>query len=190
MGAHFLVLRDEVDGQQQGAVVPLPGEFRSGAHRGRFSHSDGQLYVSGMQGWGSYTPDEGCFHRVRFTGESVQQPIGFHVHENGVAVTFSEPLDVSTVSDSGSHFAQVWNYRYGPGYGSPEFSTRHDGVRGHDRLSIARAHILPDQRTLFLLLPDLQPVNQLHLHLQSAPDVFHDFVRHSSQTRSTVCQLT
>ena len=174
MGAHFLVLRDEVDGQQQGAVVPLPGEFRSGAHRGRFSHSDGQLYVSGMQGWGSYTPDEGCFHRVRFTGETVQQPIGFHLHENGVAVTFSEPLDVGTVSDPGSHFAQVWSYRYGPGYGSPEFSTHHDGVRGHDRLTIAGAHILSDQRTLFLQLPDLQPVNQLHLHLQSAPDVFHD----------------
>ena len=41
-GRHMLVLRDEVDGQLQGAVVPLLGEFLSGAHRARFSPSDGQ----------------------------------------------------------------------------------------------------------------------------------------------------
>ena len=46
-GRRFLLLRDRVDGQPQGAVVPLPGEFVSGAHRGRFSPKDGQLYVSG-----------------------------------------------------------------------------------------------------------------------------------------------
>ncbi|MFM8891866.1 MAG: DUF6797 domain-containing protein, partial [Planctomycetia bacterium] len=34
--SHFLVLRDEVAGTWQGAVVPLVGDFRSGVHRGRF----------------------------------------------------------------------------------------------------------------------------------------------------------
>src|SRR5206468_719143 len=34
-GTAFLLLRDAVDGQPQGAVVPLPGEFASGVHRGR-----------------------------------------------------------------------------------------------------------------------------------------------------------
>ena len=66
-------------------------EFRSGVHRGRFHVGDGQLYVTGMQGWGSYTPDDGCFQRVRYTGGPVQLPTGFHVHENGIAITFSEP---------------------------------------------------------------------------------------------------
>src|SRR5207249_3607119 len=42
-GSHFLVLRDDVDGQAQGAIVPLVGEFLSGAHRGRFNPKDGQL---------------------------------------------------------------------------------------------------------------------------------------------------
>ncbi len=50
-GSHFLLLRDQVEGQVQGAVVQLAGEFSSGAHRGRFSPTDGQLYVSGMNGW-------------------------------------------------------------------------------------------------------------------------------------------
>ena len=53
----------QVDGQPQGAIVPLPGEFASGVHRGRMNPKDGQLYVSGMSGWGSYTPRDGCFQR-------------------------------------------------------------------------------------------------------------------------------
>lgn len=173
-GQHFLVLRDEVAGQLQGAVVPLPGEFRSGVHRGRFNPVDGQLYVSGMTGWGSYTPEDGCFQRVRYTGAKAQLPLGFHVYQNGVTVTFAEPLDRSLAEQSASHFAQVWNYRYSSGYGSPEFSTRHFGMPGHDRLEIRSAHVLPDGHTLFLELPALQPVNQLHLRIHSGAETAHD----------------
>jgi azurin len=174
MGSHFLVLRDEVDGQVQGAVVPLAGEFRSGVHRGRIHPTDGQLYVTGMQGWASYTPDDGCFHRLRFSGENVQVPTGFHVHENGIAITFSLPLEESVAASRNSHFAQCWNYRYGPGYGSAEFSTKHVGMRGHDTLLISSAQVLPDGHTLFIELPEIQPVNQLHLRVQSSPNQFHE----------------
>lgn len=173
-GSHFLVLRDEVDGQLQGIVVPLPGEFRSGAHRGRFSPTDGQLYVTGMQGWGSYTPDVGSFQRVRYTGEEVQLPVGIRMHENGVAITFSSPLDREVASRAASHFAQCWNYRYSAAYGSPEFSTRHIGMRAHDALQIAAAHVASDSKTLFLEIPDLQPVNQLHLRVQTSAGKFQD----------------
>ncbi len=173
-GSHFLILRDEVQGQVQGAIVPLAGEFQSGVHRGRFSPDDGQLYVTGMQGWGSYTPKDGCFQRVRFTGDAAQLPIGFHVHQNGVMIEFSEPLDKEVAGDATSHFAQCWNYRYSSGYGSPELSSRHVGVRGHDTLAIASAHVQRDGRTLFLQLPELQPVNQLHLRVQSNSGQFHD----------------
>src|SRR5206468_3811773 len=117
-GAHFLLLRDEVDGQAQGAIVPLPGEFLSGAHRGRFSPKDGQLYVSGMAGWGNYAVADGCLHRVRYTGGPVQLPTGFHVHENGIRITFTEPLERTAAGDAKNHFAQAWNYRYSAAYGS------------------------------------------------------------------------
>lgn len=173
-GAHFLVLRDEVDGQLQGAIVPLPGEFRSGAHRGRFNPVDGQLYVSGMAGWGSYTPDDGCFQRVRYTGEQAQLPVAFHAYENGISVTFAEAIDPAVAELPESHFAQVWNYRYSSAYGSPEFSTHHFGARGHDPLSIRRAHVSSDHRTLFIELPELQPVNQLHLRLRTNAGDAHD----------------
>ncbi len=173
-GSHFLILRDEVDGQLQGAVVPLPGSFAAGSHRGRFSPVDGQLYVTGMGGWGTYTPAVGCFERVRYVGGPVQLPVGIHVYENGVAVTFTQSIDTSIAENTQSHFAQVWNYRYSAAYGSPEYSTGHVGVIGHDALQIASAHILKDGRTLFLELPELQPVNQLHLRLHVDRGSGHD----------------
>jgi putative heme-binding domain-containing protein len=164
-GCHFLLLRDDVGGEAQGAITPLVGDFRSGAHRGKFSPRDGQLYISGMSGWGSYTPDDGCFQRVRYTGDAVQLPSAFHIHENGVLVKFTSPIDRPRVETSTQHFAQAWNYRYSPGYGSPELSPSHPGVAGHDYLEIAGVHAL-DDHTLFVELPDLQPVNQLHLMLE------------------------
>ena len=166
MGRHFLVLIDRAEGQMQGAVVPLVGDFRSGTHRGAFNPVDGQLYVSGMAGWGTYTPDDGCFQRVRYTGDRVQLPLGFHVHENGVTIKFAEPVDATISEVAANHFAQCWNYRYSAAYGSPEFSPMHPGTPGHDPLVIASAHVLPDGHTLFVEMPDIQPVNQLHLLLK------------------------
>lgn len=163
-GSHFLVLRDQVAGQWQGAVVPLVGDFRSGVHRGKFNPVDGQLYVSGLSGWGSYTPDDGCFQRVRFAGGPAQLPRSFHVHENGVLIGFTRPVDPKEVRDLSQQFAQVWNYRYSPAYGSQEFAPSHPGVVGHEVLSIAGIHVV-DENTIFVEMSDIQPVNQLHLLL-------------------------
>ncbi len=177
MASHFLVLRDEVAGQVQGAVVPLAGEFLSGAHRGRFHPIDRQLYVCGMGGWGNYSPDLGCFQRVRWNAKAAQDlqiPIGHRVHANGIAIQFAQPLDTAQAGRIDNHFAQCWNYRYSGAYGSPEYSTRHFGHPGHDVLEIAAAHVLDNGRTLFLELPDLQPVNQLHLRMNLGDEKGHD----------------
>jgi putative heme-binding domain-containing protein len=165
-GTAFLLLRDRVDGQPQGAVIPLPVEFRSGAHRARFRPQDGQLYVSGMAGWGTYTTDDGCFQRVRYAGGPVRLPGDLRVHANGVRIRFTDPLDPTIAARPDSHFAQAWNYRYSAAYGSLELSPRHPDTPGHDPIRITAAHVLDDGRTLFLEMPDLQPVNVLHLRLR------------------------
>jgi putative heme-binding domain-containing protein len=166
-GTHFLILRDKVDGVSQGAAVPLPGDFLSGTHRGRFNPKDGQLYATGMTGWGTYTPADSCFQRVRYTGGPVQLPLAFHTHENGVLLTFSRALDRDVAEQAKHQFSQAWNYHYSASYGSAELSPRHAGQPGHDVLAIRSAHVLADGRTLFLEIPDLQPVNQLHLQIST-----------------------
>lgn len=163
--AYFLVLRDEVEGQPQGAVVPLVGDFRAGVHRGRFAPHDCQLYVSGMNGWQSYSVDDDCFQRVRYVGGLVQQPVRIRVRRNGVQLGFTAPLDGIVAGDATNHFAQCWNYRYGPAYGSAEFSPTHYGTPGHDPLTIKSATVSSVWQSLFLEIPDIQPVSQLHLHV-------------------------
>lgn len=173
-GTHFLLLRDEVDGQLQGGVVPMRGEFLSGAHRARFHPIDGQLYVSGMAGWGAYSVETGCFQRMRYTGTAAQMPVGFHVHENGIAVRFAEAIDRTVAENVQSHIVQAWNYRYSAAYGSPEFSTLHPGTKGHDVLTIVSAQVLEDGKTLFLEMPDLQPANQVYLRMYVGGERGHD----------------
>ncbi len=165
-GNAFLVLRQQVQGVWQGAAVPLPGDFKSGAHRGRFSPRDGHLYVSGMTGWGSYTPDDGCVQRLRYTGGPMHLPVAFEVRENGVLLTFSEKLD-AVAADPAQHFAQCWNYRYSAAYGSAEWSLRHPEQVGHDVLEITRAVVVGGEgRQLFLEMPQIQPAGQIHLVVQ------------------------
>ena len=59
----LLTLRETIDSRAQGAVVPLPVQFDSGAMRGRFHPRDGQLYVTGLKGWVSSAAQDGCFQR-------------------------------------------------------------------------------------------------------------------------------
>lgn len=172
-GAAFLVIRDSAY-PAQSAVVPLPGDFRSGAHRGRFHPIDGQLYVTGTAGWGTYTPDDGCFQRLRYAGPASHAPISFEARDNGVLLTFTDPLEATSATQPNAWFAQAWNYRYGPAYGSDEFSARHSGLAGHDVLPIASTHLLADGRSLFLEIPQLQPAHTLHLYSASVPLLSRD----------------
>lgn len=166
-GTAMMILRDQVGERWQGAAVPLPGEYRSGVHRAHLNPRDGLLYLTGMNGWGSYTPEAGCFQRLRYTGEDIQLPIGFHIHSNGVAIRFRKPINPKDAKDAAVHFAQCWNYRYSPGYGSKEYSVVHSPMIGHDCLPISAAHVLDQDKTLFLEIPDLQLCSQLHLRVIS-----------------------
>lgn len=173
-GAAFAVIRD---GRQPGqaAVVPLPGDFDSGAHRARFHPGDGQLWVTGCGGWGTYTPETGCFQRLRYTGKPLLAPVQFEARENGVILTFSAPLPADEVRDA-PWLAQAWNYRYGPAYGSDEYSVRHPDQAGHDVLAVTSVHLSGDGRQVFLEIPQLLPCDSLHLYSSVpqllSPDLF------------------
>ena len=172
---HFLVLRQKVDEVTQGAVVWLPGDFLSGVQEGRINPKDGQLYATGLYGWGCWGSADGCFQRVRYTGGAANLPVAFEAHENGVLLRFSDALG-SVAGEARSHFAQCWNYNYSAGYGSGEFSLRHPDVEGHDTLPVKAAHVLPDGKSLFLEIPLLTPANQVHLHVATTSKTFSDLI--------------
>lgn len=173
-GSAWLVMRQHVQGRWQGAAVRITGNFDAGPQCARFNARDGHLYVTGLQGWGSYTPRDGCFQRVRFTGGETPVPAAFETRDNGVLLRFHQPLDAKLAADASEHFAQCWNYRYSAAYGSPEYSVRHADAPGHDPLEIRSAQVLDDGRALFLEIPQIVPASQIHLHVRVTPERAHD----------------
>ncbi|MDI1315423.1 LamG-like jellyroll fold domain-containing protein [Prosthecobacter sp.] len=168
-GSAWLVMRQNVKGRWQAGAVKISGNFDSGPQCARFNPKDGHLYVNGMQGWGSYTPKDGCFQRVRFTGGEKPVPVGFEARDNGVLLRFNQPV---ANADAATCFAQCWNYRYGPQYGSPEYSVKYADTPGHDPLEVRSVHKLDGGKTLFLEIPQIVTASQIHLHVSTGHDIF------------------
>lgn len=166
--SYYLVQREIVNGVVQGGVVPLPGEFLSGACRLTFNAEDGCIYVAGTEGWQSYASKKGCLQRIRFdrsTGNALPLPTRIETRSNGLLVHCNAAIDPESVRLN-NVFCQQWNYLFSAGYGSPEYSVREEGRQGHDLVAAKSIHLLPDGRSVFVEIPQLHPVMQFHLHLR------------------------
>jgi len=174
-----------------GGSLELPLTFASGIHRGRMNPHDGQLYLTGLKGWVSSAVNDGCFQRVRYTGvdgrglkvEGQKQenplppspssapqpstldhqlfPIAMQTYRNGVALTFTGPLQREAAEDPSSYQLEAWNYKWSAAYGSPEYKPSAPGQVGRDEVEPQSATLLEDNRTVFIELPNLKPVDQL-----------------------------
>ena len=159
----MLVLRDAVDGMNQGAVVPLPVKLLSGPNRGSFNPKDGHLYIAGSTGWQTSAVKDGALQRVRLTAKPVRLPVAWHAHSNGLTLTFSQPLDRSAAEDAGSYAIRQWNYRYASAYGSKDWSVADPKKEGRDDVVVKSARLLPDGKSVFLETESLQPVMQMEI---------------------------
>jgi hypothetical protein len=159
----FQVLLDEADGQAQGGVIPFPQRFLSGIMRARFNPGDGQLYVLGMRGWQTSANREGCFQRVRYTGEPVHTVTRARATAEGLVLTFTNPLDPRSAGDARRYSAERWNYVRSAEYGSAEYSVASPGARGRDPVEIAGAELREDRRTVLLRIPGMAPVDMLRI---------------------------
>ena len=179
---HYLVLREEIGDGVQGGVMPLAGDFLSGAHRSRFNEYDGAVYFAGSDGWQSYARENGSLERLRHTGkgESLILPRSVETRENGLLLHFDEEIDPDSVTVKRA-FAEQWNYLYSGAYGSAEYSVKHPGSQGHDRVEILSLQLLQDGKSVFIEIPQLHPVMQFHLYLELktakgqafAPDLYY-----------------
>jgi hypothetical protein len=86
--------------------------------RGRFGPDDA-LYACGMFAWAGNATAPGGFHRLRrAAGKAAFVPMAVHAREGALRVTFSEPLDPSSIDRA--HVAlRVWKLRRSANYGSP-----------------------------------------------------------------------
>ena len=167
--SHYLVLREKIGDGVQGGIVPLAGDFLSGAHRLRFNEHDGHIYVAGTDGWQSYAKENGSLQRLRYVGGNLHLPTKVETRENGLIVRFNTKISPESVKLERA-FAEQWNYLYSGAYGSPEYSVKYPGQQGHDPVQIRSLHLIEDGTALFVEIPQLHPVMQFHLYLELESD--------------------
>jgi hypothetical protein len=166
--AIFQVLREEVGGVMQGGIVKLPATFASGAMRGRVNPRDGMLYVCGLRGWQTTAARDGCFQRLRYTGQPLDIVTGLRVRRDALEITVSTPLDPAFATDLGNWDVQWWNYRWTKSYGSDLYSVSDPGKslgkRGQLKGEVAplkSASLSADGKTVTLEVPGLAPAMQV-----------------------------
>jgi hypothetical protein len=157
------VMYDYVDGVPQGAVVRLPVQFPTGIMRGRFHPKTGDLYACGLVGWSSSQPIDGGFYRVRMTDAPLRLPVATRVVEDGIKLTFSDPLDPESAADYENWAVEQWNYQWTGNYGSAHYSVSNPRRKGQDEVEVLDVSLSDDGKTVFLELEDLQPVMQMKI---------------------------
>jgi hypothetical protein len=148
----------------QGGVVRFPLDFDSGIMRARFNPVDGQLYVCGLKGWQTRAAKDGIFQRVRYTGKPVNMPTEMHIQKDGIAITFTNPVDPSIATDSDNYNIEDWDYIWANIYGSPDLVPGTNlKKKGHETVDIDSLTLSPDHKTLTMKIPDIKPVMQMKI---------------------------
>ncbi len=108
---------DRVNGVLQGAVIPFidNGGLRRGINRMVFS-PDNELYIG--QTALSWAGDKGI-QKITWTGRTPMEVRDIHMVENGFSVTFTLPVDRSSL-DGLMKTVATWTYHYHKSYGSPK----------------------------------------------------------------------
>jgi putative heme-binding domain-containing protein len=149
-GKVFVVAQETIAGQVQGGMCELPiRPFPTGVIRGRFHPVDGQLYLCGLFGWASNQEYPGGFYRLRTTGKPMFLPVGLKARTKGMAITFTDPLDRASASDTTRYAVRTWGLKRSANYGSPHVNEAPSPV--------ASATLSADGRTVFLEIPGLEP---------------------------------
>lgn len=161
MGHMFLLLKESVDGMMQGAVTRFPLEFETGAMRGVFHPQTGQLYTCGLYGWAGNKTRAGGVYRVRYTGQPVRMANELHLVKDGIVMGFTDALSPDSATDPGNYDVKAWNYKWTVNYGSPDFKL--NGQEGRDTWAVTSATLSADHKRVFLKVPDVQRVMQLHV---------------------------
>jgi putative heme-binding domain-containing protein len=158
-GKIFVVPHETVNGQAQGGLcaLPLPA-FPTGVMRPRFHPADGHLYVCGMYAWAGSQTAPGGFYRVRYTGKPADLPVGLKAKAGRIELTFTDPLDPRAV-DAKDFDVKVWGLTRSKNYGSKHIDEK--------PLSVAKATVAEDGKTVRLELPDLAPTRGMEIKYRS-----------------------
>ncbi|MFK8113556.1 MAG: DUF6797 domain-containing protein [Rubripirellula sp.] len=161
-------MMQDVDGLLQAAIIKVPFDFRTGIMRARVNPADGQVYATGLQGWnggGRMGLRDNGIQRLRYTGKEYRIVSDCQVEADGLRVAFNFPLDADSATELGSYVAEHWNYHWRAEYGSDRYSPTTDKP-GVEKMNVESITLGSDGKSVKLNIPNLKPVNQVHLVLK------------------------
>ena len=161
------MMLQDIDGQDQAAIVRLKIDALTGIHRARINPADGQVYATGLNGWngnGRKGLSQGHIHRFRYTGKSARLLTDTKVLHDGIELKFNFQLDPETTTDPERYQLKQWNYKWTAGYGSKQYSPS-TGKVGPEDIAITRVKHNVDKNSVFLEIPTIRPVNQVKMNL-------------------------
>ena len=162
------MMMQEFDDIAQAAIIKLPFNFRTGIMRARVNPADGQVYATGLQGWnggGRVGLLDSGVQRIRYTGRPWKLVKDCQVEPDGLRLTFNFAVDPDTATSLRSYSAKHWNYHWRREYGSDMYSPITDQP-GPAPMNVESVTLSADGRSVKLHIPDLIPVNQVHLILR------------------------
>lgn len=166
----FYLMIQEVDEVSQAALVRFPHDFRTGIMRGRVNPHDGQVYVTGLNGWnegGRPGLLDGGIERIRYTGQPLPMLTDCQVEPDGLRLKFNFPLDRQIANENASYQVDRWNYQWRHDYGSELYHPT-SGEVGIESVKVRSADVSDDRHEVKLTLGMVQPVDQLRLRIQVA----------------------
>jgi hypothetical protein len=87
-------------------------------------------------------------------------PLDLRVKKDGVAITFTDPLD-STAADPDNFGVEWFNIKRTRNYGSKEYSISDPEKVGREPVEVTAAKVADDGRTVTLTIPDMRPVTNM-----------------------------
>lgn len=167
-GSLFYLMTQDIGGAQQAALIKFPHDFGTGIMRGRVNPVDGQLYVTGLNGWndnGRAGLSDNGIYRVRYTGKPLRMIEDCQVEPGGLHIQFNFPLDIASATAIGSYFGLQWNYRWTASYGSDHYHPE-TGKLGEQDVTISSVQVSDDRKSVHLQIPGLRPVDQMRLQIR------------------------
>lgn len=155
----FAVLLNHRTPRAQAAVVSLTRDLEFAPLNGAVNPSDGQLYVTGFQIFGTTAKQLSGLARVRYTGAPSTLPREVIPMDRGVLLRFDVPLNASAATNPANFSAERWNYQRTAAYGSPHFKP--DGTKGQEAMVSSSAYLSRDGKSVFVAFPNMKPVMQM-----------------------------
>ena len=145
----------------QASVVSITRDLAFAPLNGAVNPADGQLYVTGLQIWGSAAKQGSGLARLRYTGAPSVLPREVVPMDQGVLISFDVPIDSQSATNPSNYSLERWNLQRTANYGSPHFKP--DGSKGQELILASRAYRSRDGRRVFLGVAGMKPTHQLRV---------------------------